>query len=69
MTVGVARIGNGLRRKEGSGTDEWGKFFGSLFFKKGTACFLAAPSARQCSGDRTRHNSQNVYPFMDLACV
>jgi hypothetical protein len=29
MAVGVARIGNGLRRKEGSGNDEWGKFFGS----------------------------------------
>jgi hypothetical protein len=43
-TVGVARNGDGLRRRECGGNDEWGKFFGSLFFKKGTACFLLATS-------------------------
>jgi hypothetical protein len=51
-TVGGVRKGDGLRRKEGRGNDEWGKFFGSLFFKKGTACFLAGPSVRRCPGKK-----------------
>jgi hypothetical protein len=40
-TFGVARNGDGLRRKKARRHDEWGKFFGSIFFKKGTAGFLA----------------------------
>jgi hypothetical protein len=63
MTVGVARNGDGLRRKERSGTDEREKFFGSLFFKKGTACFLAGASARRTSGNKIRHKSQVFLVF------
>jgi hypothetical protein len=49
MTVGVARKGNGLRRKEGRGNDEWGKFFGSLFFKK-RDCLLPCRHFKQAMG-------------------
>jgi hypothetical protein len=40
MTVGVARKGDGLRRKEGRRNDGLEKFFGSLFSKKGLLASL-----------------------------
>jgi hypothetical protein len=54
----------GARKAAGRTNGE--KFFGSLFFKKGTACFLNGPSARRCSGKKIQYESNNslfIYVF------